>query len=29
MATLIAPTNHSPIEDAQALQQAFKGFLLF
>ncbi|WJX30752.1 hypothetical protein P8452_19254 [Trifolium repens] len=26
MATLIAPINHSPIEDAQALQQAFKGW---
>ncbi|GAU39310.1 hypothetical protein TSUD_119150 [Trifolium subterraneum] len=26
MATLIAPSNHSPIEDAQALQHAFKGW---
>jgi len=26
MATLIAPSNHSPIEDAQALRHAFKGW---
>ncbi|MED6109244.1 hypothetical protein PIB30_031684 [Stylosanthes scabra] len=26
MSTLIAPSNHSPAEDAQALQKAFKGW---
>ncbi|KAK7243385.1 hypothetical protein RIF29_38180 [Crotalaria pallida] len=26
MATLIAPSNHSPVEDAEALQKAFKGW---
>lgn len=25
MSTLIAPTNHSSVEDGQALQHAFKG----
>lgn len=29
MATLIAPTNHSPLADAEALHKAFKGCIIF
>jgi len=28
MATLVAPPNHSPVEDAEALGKAVKGHIL-
>jgi len=28
MATLIAPINHSPVADAEALHGAFKGYII-
>lgn len=29
MATLIAPSNHSPVEDAEAIRNAFKGYIIW